>query len=283
MRAVLATDLSDAIDAAIDSTICLECLGRYGITQIDLVTVTSPNVTTGMPGSNVGAQTKRVLERQRATLEREGFGVDTHVVRGAPHRRINGLADRVDADLVVAGSRGKSPLQERFIGGTARDLTRTTVRPLLLQRIVRDDDEYAVANEHLFQRVLYATDFSANAERAFDQFRFLNHAAQAVTLLHVTPPERRAGDGGVDGPRERLDALADDLHAKGIDDVETVVRAGEATSEILATEADVDPTVVLLGARGQSRIRRLLAGSTSQSVAARADSNVLLVPPSQAR
>jgi len=282
MRAVLATDLSDAMKAAINSRICLECLGRYGITGIDLVTVTSPNVTTGMPGSDVGARTKRVLERHEAALEAEGFDVDVHVVRGTPHRRINGLADRVDASLVIVGSRGKSPLEERFIGGTARDMIRTATRPLLLERIRREsEDDYEVAHEHLFQRVMYATDFSENAERAFEQFRHLKHATQEATLLHVAPPDRRSDPEAVEDVGGRLEELADELRERGVDDVQTMVRTGDATEEILSAEADVEPTTVLMGARGRSRIRRLLVGSTSETVAARSDSNVLLVPPTR--
>jgi hypothetical protein len=53
---VYATDLSEAIETAISSRSCLEGLGRYGIDEIDLVTVTSPNVTTGMPGSDVASE-----------------------------------------------------------------------------------------------------------------------------------------------------------------------------------------------------------------------------------
>jgi nucleotide-binding universal stress UspA family protein len=284
MRAVLATDLSDAMDAAIESRVCLECLGRYGIDAIDLVTVTSPNVTTGMPGSDIGTRTRKALERQERTLEAEGFDVDVHVVRGTPHRRINGLAERVHADLIIVGSRGKSPLQERFIGGTARDMVRTSVRPLLLERIRREgEDDYEVAHEHLFQRILYATDFSENADRAFDQFRFLKHAAQEVTLLHVAPPDRRPDAPGIEDAEARFEELADDLREKGIQDVRTMVRSGEATDEILAAESEVEPTTVLIGARGRSRIRRLLVGSTSEAVAARSNSNVLLVPPSGTR
>jgi nucleotide-binding universal stress UspA family protein len=41
----------------------------------------------------------------------------------------------------------------------------------------------------------------------------------------------------------------------------------------------VDSTVTLLGARGQSRLRRLLLGSVSESVVAQGNGNVLLVPP----
>ncbi|MEA5387936.1 universal stress protein [Haloarculaceae archaeon H-GB11] len=282
MRAVYATDLSEAIEAAISSRICLTCLGRYGIDEIHLVTVTSPNVTTGMPGSDVGERTKRALSRQRELLEDEGFRVETHVVRGTPHRRINGLADQVNADLIIVGSRGQSPLEKRFIGGTARDVARTAVRPLLVQRIVAEEGDHAVANEHLFERVLYATDFSENAERAFEQFTFLKDATQEATLLHVTPPERRSEPEEVEDARDRLDELAARLTELGID-ATPMVREGETVSEILATESAVDPTTILMGARGRSRIRRLLLGSTSEEVTARADSNVLLVPPARVR
>jgi nucleotide-binding universal stress UspA family protein len=282
MRAVYATDLSDAIETAMGSRICLECLERYGITEIHLVHVTSPNVTTGMPGSDFGKRARKGLERQRELLEAEGFDVETHVMRGTPHRRINGLAEQVNADLMIVGSRGKSPLRERFIGGTARNVARTAVRPLLVQRIVEDEDGHEVANEHLFQRVLYATDFSENAELAFDQFRNLKRATQEATLVHVAPPERRSDPELVEDAEERLAELADRLHGMGIE-TRTMVREGEAVGEILAAEAEVDPTTILMGARGKSRLRRLLLGSTSEDVTARANSNVLLVPPTGLR
>ncbi|QSG12146.1 Nucleotide-binding protein, UspA family [Halapricum desulfuricans] len=280
MRAVYATDLSSAIDTAIDSRVCLKCLGRYGIKEIDLITVTSPNVTTGMPGSDIGSRTKKGLERQKTQLESEGFTVNTHVVRGTPHRRINGLAEQVHADLIIAGSRGQSPLKQRFIGGTVKNLARTTVSPLLVQRIVRRDGSPAVANKHLFQRMLYATDFSENAERAFEQFKRTRTATHEATLLHVAPPERRAGDEKVEDAEERLESMAESLEEKGIETT-TMIREGEAVEEILAAENEIDPTTILLGGRGRSRLRRLLLGSTSEDVTARADSNVLLVPPAR--
>lgn len=278
MRAVYATDLSDAIDTAIDSRVCLECLGRYGIEEIDLLTVTSPNVTTGMPGSDIGSRTRDGLDRQKRRLESEGFSVNTHVVRGTPHRRINGLAEQVHADLIIVGSRGQSPLKQRLIGSTVRNVARTAVSPLLVQRIVRRDGTPEVANKHLFRRLLYATDFSENAERAFEQFHLTKQATREATLLYVRAPDRRAGDDPVQNPTQRLEAKADRLREMGIE-VTTVVREGEAVEEILAAERTIDPTSILIGGRGRSRLRRLLLGSTSEDVTARADSNVLIVPP----
>lgn len=282
MRAVYATDLSDAIETAIESRTCLECLGRYGIDEIDLLTVTSPNITTGMPGSDVQSQAKAGLERQREVLEDAGFTVETHVVRGTPHRRINGLAEEVDASLIVVGSRGQSPLKQRLIGGTVRDVARTAVRPLLVQRIAEGEDGHEIPSEHLFERVLYATDFSENATAAFEQFRFLREATQTATLLYVRPPAHRPEAEGVEDAAARLDELADRLDEQGIE-ARTVIREGEAVGEILAAETEYQPTSILMGGRGTSRLRRLLLGSTSEDVIAQADGNVLLVPPARVR
>jgi len=274
MRAVYATDLSAASEAAIENETCLDCLGRIGVETFHLVTVIPSNVHAGMPGMNFEERRRRGLDRYRGVIEDAGFDVETHVVRGTPHRRINGIAETVRADLTLVGSRGQSPLENRVIGSTARNLARTTVVPLLVNRIERADDDPEVLREHLFQRILYATDFSENAERAFDAFSYLRHATEEATLVHVESPKEPPAED----PRDELAALADTLEQWDIE-TETRVRQGDPADEILAVEDEVTPSTVLLGSRGQSRLRRLLLGSVSGEVVARADGNVFLVPP----
>jgi len=274
MRAIYATDLSAASEAAIENETCLECLGRIGVETVHLVTVVPSNVHPGMPGMDLERRRERALDRYRGVMERAGFGVETHVVRGTPYRRINGVAEAVRADLTVVGSRGQSPLANRVIGSTARNLARTTVVPLLVNRIEREDDEPAVLREHLFRRVLYATDFSDNAERAFDAFSYLRHAAREATLVHVESPK----DRGETDPEERLAELAETLEQWDIETA-TQVRRGDPAEEILDVEAAVTPTTTLVGSRGRSRVRRLLLGSVSEDLVARASGNVYLVPP----
>ncbi|QPV64162.1 universal stress protein [Halosimplex litoreum] len=274
MRAIYATDLSAASEAAIENETCLECLERIGVETIHLVTVVPSNVHPGMPGLDLEGRRERALDRYRGVMEAAGFGVETHVVRGTPYRRINGIAETVRADLTIVGSRGQSPLANRVIGSTARNLARTTVVPLLVNRVEREDDQPAVLREHLFQRVLYATDFSENAERAFDAFSYLRHATQEATLVHVESPK----DQGETDPEGRLAELAETLDDW---DIETAieVRRGDPAEEILDVETAVTPTTTLVGSRGQSRIRRLMLGSVSEDLVARASGNVYLVPP----
>lgn len=280
MRAVCATDLSAASEAAIENETCLECLGRIGVEEMHLVTVIASNVHRGMPGIDFEKRRKRALSRYRSVVEDAGFAVETHVVRGTPHRRINGVANAVGADLTIVGSRGESPLANRVIGSTARNLARTTIVPLLINRIERETADPAVIEQHLFQRMLFATDFSEHAAHTFDIFSSLHHATEEVLLVHVQTPQDP--DPGETGGAERLASLAAELEEWGID-TQTEIRHGDPAAEILAAETDYEPATILLGSRGHSRLRRLLLGSVPREVITKSGGNVLLVPPERAR
>ena len=274
MRAVYATDLSAASEAAIENETCLECLERVGVDTVHLVTVVPSNVHAGMPGMGLEKRRQQGLDRYRNVMEAAGFEVETHVVRGTPYRRINGVAGTVHADMTIVGSRGQSPLENRVIGSTARNLARTTVAPLLVNRVERDVDDPEMLRAHLFQRMLYATDFSENAQRAFDAFSYLRHATREATLVHVESPK----DGADVDAETRLGELADTLEGWDID-TDIRIRQGSPAEEILAVEEAVTPTTTLVGSRGQSRLRRLMLGSVSEDLVARARGNVYLVPP----
>ena len=274
MRAVYTTDLSAASEATIENETCLKCLERVGVNAVHLVTVVPSNVHAGMPGMGLRERRRRGLDRYRRVMESAGFEVESHVVRGTPYRRINGVAGAVHADMTIVGSRGQSPLENRVIGSTARNLARTAVTPLLVNRVERGEEEPEMLREHLFQRLLYATDFSENARRAFDAFSYLRHATEEATLVHVESPK---DDPDVD-PETRLAGLAETLEGWEID-TRTEVRQGSPAEEILAVEEAVTPTTTLVGSRGQSRLRRLMLGSVSEDLVAQARGNVYLVPP----
>ncbi len=272
--ALIATDLSTASEAMINSETGLGCLERIGVDRIHLITVVPSNVHTGMPGMGFRKRRERALNRYRETIEESGFDVEAHVVRGTPHRRINGIAETVGADLILVGSRGKSPLENRVIGSTARNLARTTVAPLLVDRIERGVEDPKSIRRHLFRRTLFATDFSENAERAVEALSYTRHATEEVTLVHVRSPKE---DLEVD-PEVELETLADRLEEWGLQS-RIDLRQGDPAEEILAAEAEHEPSTLLLGSRGRSRLRRLLLGSVSEDVVARATGNVFLVPP----
>lgn len=281
MRLLYATDLSAASEAPIEDETCLECLERIGIDEIHLLTVVPSNVHAGMPGVNIEQRRRNALSTYEVDLREAGFDVESHVVRGTPHRRITGIAETIHADMILVGSRGESPLENRLIGSTVRNLSRSASVPLFVNRIERATDDPDPTRSHLFQRMLYATDFSANAERAFEQFSVLRHATQEATLVHVRKPRGQELDEPSEA-RQQLDELASTLEDWDID-TRIDIREGDPATQILEAEADHDPTTTLVGSRGRSRLRRLLLGSVSERIVAEANGNVLLVPPARQR
>lgn len=128
--------------------------------------------------------------------------------------------------------------------------------------------------------MLFATDFSEHADRAFDAFSYLRHATGEATLVHVRSRKDEAVDADAN-PREQLTEYASTLEDW---DIETriEVRHGDPADEIRAVEAEVTPSTILVGSKGRSRIRRLLLGSVSEEIVAQATGNVFLVPPPRA-
>ena len=124
--------------------------------------------------------------------------------------------------------------------------------------------------------MLYATDFSENAKRAFEAVSYLRGATREAMPVHVRTP--KDSDPANDESVERLSALATRLEDWGIE-TRTDVRRGDLAAEILAAEAAYEPATILLGSRGYSHLRRLLLGNVSEDIVVNARGNVLLVPP----
>ena len=135
----------------------------------------------------------------------------------------------------------------------------------------------------MFRRVLVATDLSDNAATALAAARRLAPDA-ALRLVHVAP----AGSG--------LHALGDDLAPfadvlrRTADDARTALQdlarsagaevavlTGSVAAEIAADASSWGADLVVVGARGHSRVRDLLLGSVARAVLRRVKTSVLVV------
>lgn len=267
MRAILASDLSSASGKAIRNDDVLAALQDAGVEAVDLVTVVDSKEK--VPGMDVADKHRVALERSESKLEEAGFDVSIHVRHGVPHRRINDVTEEVDADLVVIGSSGHDESKPRFLGSTARDIARTTIRPLLVVRLHGGNGGIEPIAPQLFEHVLYATDFSETADRALDVLRGVEGAVEDITLAHVTAEEKDRDEAS-----ERLADLAETL-----DGASTTVRVGEPAPELREAATEIGASLILVGSRGQGRLRRLLLGSVSDRVVAEGEQNALVVPP----
>jgi len=61
-----------------------------------------------------------------------GFAVATEIVKGAPADALIDVSDRLDARVIVVGSRGESPLKGALVGSTPHKLLQVAMRPVLV-------------------------------------------------------------------------------------------------------------------------------------------------------
>ena len=84
------------------------------------------------------AATKELVKFTKVLNAPAGVRVEQVFLTGSPSGALLGLADRTDADLIVAGTRGAGLMQRLLLGSVATRLMRHSTRSLL---IVPDGEE----------------------------------------------------------------------------------------------------------------------------------------------
>lgn len=143
----------------------------------------------------------------------------------------------------------------------------------------------------MFDRVVVATDFSEGADQAFRAALQLAKPGGEVTLVHVLPSLASLTTIGLAdvGPLVEAQALAekdakarlDDLAKSAGRPVATCIATGSVAGELQRVADDVGADLVTIGAKGHSRMERLLLGSTARATVRRVHRDVLVVrgPP----
>lgn len=126
----------------------------------------------------------------------------------------------------------------------------------------------------LFRKILLATDFSQCAEQLWSCAQELRElGAQELLAVHVSP---LMSGGQLSGyAQKKMDGHLEELKSLGFK-VKALVRTGPSAQEIrdVADEEDVD--LVLMGAKGENRIREFLLGSTVRDLIRICDKPVLI-------
>ncbi len=75
----------------------------------------------------------RIVRQAEEMREQTGVKAQVHLVAGSRHpaKQLAKLAERLDVDLIVLGSRGQAPLAGAVLGSVTQQLLHTTGRPVL--------------------------------------------------------------------------------------------------------------------------------------------------------
>ena len=146
----------------------------------------------------------------------------------------------------------------------------------------------------LFRKILFCTDFSENADRAFvfAMNAAVRNAGCELHLLHVIPePPAQFWKGYIYEVDEDVDArakreidakLAETYRPRVPADIrlEIAMRIGEAGQMILAYAREQDVDLVIVGRQGAGKVGKIFFGNVAERVVRKAPCPVLVIPPS---
>jgi nucleotide-binding universal stress UspA family protein len=130
-----------ASDGSAHSNLCLPYvrdLGERYASSMIIVHVIEELAVGALPGPEVHAYEDRTvakLKAQTLALRRRGIPASLHVIRGATGhcaRHVADVADSVDADLMICGSRGRAPASGALLGSFSLRLLAASPCPVLV-------------------------------------------------------------------------------------------------------------------------------------------------------
>jgi nucleotide-binding universal stress UspA family protein len=306
MRIILGYDGSEFADVAIDD------LSRAGISDESDVLVfsvaqSSPMlaaaqesvvVSAGMGAvvmpQDIADQASRSIEqaadfsRRAAMRVRElhpTWRVTYESAAGVPSKLIIARADAWEADLIVIGSHGRTALQRLVLGSVSQAIVNQANCSVRVARKHPHAESEAIT-------LLIGVDASANAALAVAAVA--QRTWPAGTKVHLL-----AGVDGrntiipnlpIAGPdvpiipleardewaRHALSGAAEELNDIGLD-VHKEIRVGDPSSLLMELADQSQADCIFVGANGHGRLERLLLGSVSASVTAKAKCSVEVV------
>ncbi len=289
-RLIIAADLSK------DSNELISCLGAlkvYGAEKCLLLQVRTAAETLGIDNAYEAVMIARhgeFLENQKKILEKQGLNVEARALAGTLTSEINRIAKDENYSAVVVGAEKHTSIGEVYFSDLANDLIHVAQKPILLIRLRKHVNEGTqscteITGFEIGNHVLFATDFSENADVAFPYVvEMAADKAKKITLLHVQDRSRISPyletrikefneiDNG------RLQSMKEILQEKGRAQVDTVLKFGSPSVEILNFVKEQNVQLVVMGSQGRGFVKEFFLGSVSHNIARSSPSSVLLIP-----
>lgn len=218
---------------------------------------------------------RRRLADLVASLQADCPGTKGMFRVGVPWEQVLAAAEETGAELVVLGTHGRRGVSHALMGSVAERVVRTAPVPVLT---VRGAAPGAAPEAHrgAFHRVLIATDFGEDSDRAVASALDLAGAeGLAPTFVHVCELPAYVHSAiafspdlmqpVLDWARERMEALLASVRAR-FPGAEGVIELGDPRDRILAVASRTGADLVVVGTRGTGGLARLVLGSCAEAI-----------------
>jgi len=267
-RFLVASDGSEFSAAAVREA--LSMAGKCGA-QVHVMSLVATGVEHEALGESILKQelatAQTHLDGIAAQAKAAGVACETHLVQGTQiDREIVDLAEKVNADVIVMGRRGRRGLARLMLGhATAQVIGQAHCNVLVVPRAAHVEGRHMVL----------ATDGSRFAETAAVTAGALAKMCQTpVTVASVTTashsPERRAE------AQEAVARMVAYMQSQGASAEGRVVE-GEPADVIVGVARERGADLIVTGSHGRTGLERVLLGSTSERILNETPCAVLVV------
>ncbi len=215
-----------------------------------------------------------------------------HFRTGRPSTEICAAAHKLNADLIVIATHGRTGLKHLTLGSTAEKTVRHAPCPVLVVREATRGPIKTATEGIVIEKILVPVDFSECArEGAKYASVFATRVGADLLLMHVAYPRNyTASDPTVVPPEwpqlvetarllaeDNLEKIVNFLPLVGIS-AETVVAIGTPIEKLVEETARPDVDMVITSTHGFTGLRHVLLGSTAEQLVRLAHCPVLVVP-----
>jgi len=130
-RPLLTLDWSPASEKAVEYLISFKNILKK-VVAVHVIGEKEFKSTSAMEIQSLRKENKQKLEEVCLLFEKEGIEAESHLYVGSTFEQIEKAATEREATMIVAGTTGKSPLKEIFLGSVATKLTKHSMLPSLL-------------------------------------------------------------------------------------------------------------------------------------------------------
>jgi len=215
----------------------------------------------------------------------DGLSCSYRLAEGEAFFGILQTARDAQADLIVIGPHRRQLLQDIFVGTSAERIIRNSDIPVLMAN-------GAPAGQ--YRRVMIATDLTPASADVVRQFqRLLTPHLHASEIMYAFPApaqnqmrramldEAAVGDYVAEEEDAAREGLAKFMREADVLDAKPVLQVNEtkAAHTILAAATTSNIDLLAIGVRSRTGLKKLLLGSTAESILASAQIDILAIPP----
>jgi nucleotide-binding universal stress UspA family protein len=221
----------------------------------------------------------------------KGFQANPEVLLGQPAEKIIEYAGQHFPDLIVLGARGLRATLGILLGGVAQQVIEYASCPVLVVR----------ASLEKLHRILLVVDGSPASQQATECLAHFPFPEQVdLRVMHVLPPQYLLPDSEmafgmpvsqpplVSEEVARQQAVEEEQGQRLLDSmleilgehrppVKTILKRGDAATEIIAYAKDNKVDLIVAGSRGLSQVRSWLLGSVSRKLVHYSGCSVLII------